>query len=138
MLEPRESLSEGQPLSFGQCVKELGGYSGGKEVQAGGVGLGGLGGKVLGDKPLAKQSAKLIAIEHSPSVFCLLCAGKSVRVRIIGKDVAGELEYSLFAPQGAMMYLENLIFEYLAPEASAVRKARSKELAPSSGFGYST
>ena len=27
---------------------------------------------------------------------------------------------------------------YLAPEASAVRKARSRELAPSSGFGYST
>ena len=46
---------------------------------------------MLGDKPVAKQGSKLIAIEHSPSVFCLLCTGKSISVRIIGKDVAGDI-----------------------------------------------
>ena len=88
VLEPRESLREGEPLSSGQCVQELGGDGGGEEVQ---VGLGlGVGGEVLGDKPLTKQGAKLVAIEHSPSILCLLCTGKSIRVRIIGKDVAGD------------------------------------------------
>ena len=42
VLEPRESLREGEPLSSGQCVQELGGDGGGKEVQVGlGVGVGG-------------------------------------------------------------------------------------------------
>ena len=62
-----------------------------------GLGLGvGVGGEVLGDKPLAKQGAELIAIEHSPSILCLLCTGKSIRVRIIGKDVAGDIILSGF------------------------------------------
>ena len=56
-----------------------------------GIRLGlGVGGEELGDKPLAKQGAKLIAIEHSPSILCLLCTSKSIRVRIIGKDVTGD------------------------------------------------
>ena len=46
VLEPSQSLCEGEPLSSGQCVQELGGDGGGKEVQVG-LGLGGLGGKVL-------------------------------------------------------------------------------------------
>ena len=40
VLEPRESLREGEPLSSGQCVQELGGDGGGEEVQVG-LGLGG-------------------------------------------------------------------------------------------------
>ena len=46
---------------------------------------------MLGDKPVAEQRSKLVSIEHSPSVVCLLGTGKSIRVRIIGKDVAGDL-----------------------------------------------
>ena len=40
VLEPRESLCECETLGSGQCVQELGGDGGGKEVQVG-LGLGG-------------------------------------------------------------------------------------------------
>ena len=40
VLEPSESLCESEPFCFGQCVQELGGDGGGKEVQVG-LGLGG-------------------------------------------------------------------------------------------------
>ena len=91
MLEPCEGLSEGETLGLGHGVQELGGDGGGEKVEAGLGGVGGL--EVLGDKPVAKQGAKLVAIEHSPSILCLLCTGKSIRVRIIGKDVAGDSDF---------------------------------------------
>ena len=46
---------------------------------------------MLGDKPVAEQSSKLVSIENSPSILCLLGTGKSIRIRIIGKDVAADL-----------------------------------------------
>ena len=91
MLESCESLCKSEALRPGQCVQELGGDSGGEKVEAGLGGVGGL--EVLGDKPVAKQGAKLVAIEHSPSVFHLLGTGKPIRVGVVGKDVAGDSDF---------------------------------------------
>ena len=91
MLEPCEGLSEGETLGLGHGVQELGGDGGGEKVQAGLGGVGGL--EVLGDKPVAKEGAKLVAIEDSPTVFRLLGAGKPIRVGVVGKDVAGDSDF---------------------------------------------
>ena len=95
---------------------------------------------MLGDKPVAEQSSKLVSIEHSPSVLCLLCTGKSIRIRIIGKDVAGDLDIVHMPFQRAMIELENLIkiiylSSALEPGSRGLSCAKGKVQGTGSLFG---
>ena len=71
VLESCESLGKSEAFRPGQCVQELGGDGGGQEVQLGRVRRG-AGFQVVGDKPVAEEGAKLVAVEDSPTTFGFL------------------------------------------------------------------